>query len=129
MNVPPKRLQVRPATVGERRAVADLWIKTGLTTVYNDPDVDFVFAHEKPASTVLVGLLGGKIIASVMVGHDGHRGWLYYVSVDPDEQKAGHGAAIVAAGENWLKQGCAQGVATHPEYERGRGKLLQADRV
>jgi ribosomal protein S18 acetylase RimI-like enzyme len=38
-----------------------------------------------------------------MVGHDGHRGWLYYVAVDPDHRKNGHGRAIVTAAEDWLR--------------------------
>ena len=35
------------------------------------------------ARALLWGLAGG-IVASVLVGHDGHRGWVYYVAVDPD---------------------------------------------
>ncbi len=43
-----------------------------------------------------------------MVGHDGHRGWVYYVAVDPDHQKKDFGRAIMAAAEDWLR---GQGVA------------------
>ncbi|MGY3108977.1 ribosomal protein S18 acetylase RimI-like enzyme [Bradyrhizobium sp. LM6.9] len=39
-----------------------------------------------------------------MVGHDGHRGWIYYVAVDPDGRKRGHGRVIMAAAEDWLRQ-------------------------
>ena len=39
-----------------------------------------------------------------MVGHDGHRGWVYYVAVDPDRQGSGHGRAIMNAAEDWLRQ-------------------------
>ena len=42
-----------------------------------------------------------------MVGHDGHRGWVYYVAVDPDHQGKDFGRAIMAAAEDWLR---AQGV-------------------
>jgi ribosomal protein S18 acetylase RimI-like enzyme len=38
-----------------------------------------------------------------MVGHDGHRGWVYYVAVDPDKQKCGLGRAIMNAAEAWLR--------------------------
>ena len=38
-----------------------------------------------------------------MVGHDGHRGWVYYVAVDPDMQKKDFGRAIMAAAEDWLR--------------------------
>jgi ribosomal protein S18 acetylase RimI-like enzyme len=52
---------------------------------------------------VIVGLVDDQVVASVMVGHDGHRGWLYYVAVDPNHRGSGFGAAIVEAGENWLR--------------------------
>jgi len=39
----------------------------------------------------------------VLVGHDGHRGWVYYVSVDPDHRHKGDGRAIMAAAEDWLR--------------------------
>ncbi len=38
-----------------------------------------------------------------MVGHDGHRGWVYYVAVDPDAQRQDFGRAIMAAAEDWLR--------------------------
>ena len=38
-----------------------------------------------------------------MVGHDGHRGWVYYVAVDPDQQGKDFGRAIMAAAEDWLR--------------------------
>ena len=45
--------------------------------------------------------------ATAMVGHDGHRGTMYYVSVDPDRQASGLGRALVAAAEDWLRsRGC-----------------------
>ena len=44
------------------------------------------------------------VIASVMVGHDGHRGIVYYVATHPDYQRKGLGAAAMRAAENWLTQ-------------------------
>ena len=44
----------------------------------------------------------GAIIAAVMAGHDGHRGMLYYVAVDPARQRKGLGKAAVRAAEQWL---------------------------
>jgi len=38
-----------------------------------------------------------------MVGHDGHRGWPYYVASTPDQQKNGTGQVMVEAGERWLR--------------------------
>jgi hypothetical protein len=53
---------------------------------------------------VLVGRDGTAIVATVMVGHDGHRGWVYYVAVDPDQHKKGYGRAIMTAAEQWLRE-------------------------
>ena len=44
------------------------------------------------------------IAATAMVGHDGHRGWVYYVAVDPEHQKKDFGRAIMAAAEDWLRR-------------------------
>ena len=53
---------------------------------------------------MLVGLLDGRIVASVMVGHDGHRGAMYYVSVDPAQRGQGFGRQIIAAAEGWMRE-------------------------
>ena len=52
---------------------------------------------------MLVGRDGGSIVASVLVGHDGHRGWVYYVAVDPDHRDKGYGRVIMDAAEDWLR--------------------------
>jgi ribosomal protein S18 acetylase RimI-like enzyme len=45
----------------------------------------------------------GAIVATVMVGHDGHRGWVYYVATNPDHRGKGFGRAIMNAAEDWLR--------------------------
>jgi ribosomal protein S18 acetylase RimI-like enzyme len=97
------KLTVRPMVDGEEAAVIALWQVCGLTRPWNDPAADLAFARGKPNSDVLVGVADGRIVASAMVGHDGHRGTMYYVSVDPAWQKHGLGAELVAAAEAWLK--------------------------
>jgi ribosomal protein S18 acetylase RimI-like enzyme len=52
---------------------------------------------------VLVGRTDGAIVATAMVGHDGHRGWVYYVAVDPDCRMKGLGRAMMDAAEAWLR--------------------------
>ena len=82
--------------------VVALWEVCGLTRPWNDPHADIAFARDTENATLLVGRLDSEIIASAMVGHDGHRGTVYYVSVAPGMQGKGFGRAIMAAAEDWL---------------------------
>lgn len=100
----PGQLKIRVATSADEPAVVELWRICGLVTSYNDPAADFAFAKAGACSDILVGEDDHIIRASVMVGHDGHRGWLYYVASDPHARGVGFGRQIVEAGENWLRQ-------------------------
>ena len=88
----------------DEESVVSLWKRCELTRDWNDPYKDIKFAMAGETSTVLVGVLDERIVASVMVGHDGHRGVLYYLAVDPQLQKKGFGRAAVAAAESWLRE-------------------------
>jgi len=83
-------------------AAITLWHDAGLTRPWNDPLDDLRRAMAGPASTVLAGTDNGQLLATAMVGHDGHRGWVYYVAVRPDRRGHGHGRAIMRACETWL---------------------------
>ncbi|MCK0195580.1 GNAT family acetyltransferase [Ancylobacter sp. 6x-1] len=96
-------LSIRTATAADETAVAALWRGCGLVASYNDPVADFRFACAGACSDVLVGEAAGRVVGSVMVGHDGHRGWLYYVAAAPEARGQGVGRAMVRAGEAWLK--------------------------
>lgn len=108
---------------GDVEQVVALWQACGLTRPWNDPVKDIAFARAGADSTVLVAEEGGRIIASAMAGHDGHRGMLYYVAVAPDKQGHGLGKAAVRAAEKWL---AAKGVwklnlLVRAENEKVRG--------
>lgn len=83
-------------------AIVALWSRCGLTRPWNDPVADIARARSGPNATVLIGRNGGNIVAAVMVGHDSHRGWFYYLGVDPSTQGRGYGRAITQAAEKWL---------------------------
>ena len=97
-------LLIRPARESVEAATVALWQICDLVTSYNDPHADFRFARAGAASEVLVAEgEGGRVVGSVMVGHDGHRGWLYYVAADPQARSRGIGRALVRAAETWLR--------------------------
>lgn len=99
------QLTIRSATAKDELQVAALWRASNLVTSYNDPGKDFRFARAKEGSDILVGLNAEKaIVGSVMVGHDGHRGWIYYVASDPKHRNIGIGRLMVDAAEQWLKK-------------------------
>ena len=84
--------------------VVALWQRCGSTRPWNDPEGDIARARKGDNATVLLGRdAAGALVASVMAGHDGHRGWVYYVTVDPDTRFKGYGRAIMAAAEDWLR--------------------------
>lgn len=96
-------LSLRVCDPADAQAVAALWTACGLVVPWNDPLADIALALSKPNSTVLLATLDGAIRASVMVGHDGHRGWIYYLAVDPSVQGRGVGRRMVEAAEDWLR--------------------------
>ncbi len=108
---------------GDVDALVALWDATGLTRPWNDPRADIALARRGPHSTILVARDGEAVVGSVMVGHDGHRGWIYYLAVAPSHAKRGLGRGLSAVAEDWLR---TRGVPklmllVRPENEAVRG--------
>lgn len=80
-----------------------LWEACGLIRPWNPPRDDIARARGREGSDLLVGEASGTLFASVMVGHDGHRGWVYYLAVAPKARGLGHGATMMRAAEAWLR--------------------------
>ena len=95
-------IRIRAVEDADVAAVAALWRDCGLAVSYNPPDHDIAFCRATPTSELFAAEAGGAIAATAMAGHDGHRGWLYYVAVDPARRGTNLGRAIVAHAENWL---------------------------
>ena len=104
--VPP--LAIAPIADADIPDVIALWQACGLTRPWNDPAADIAMSRREPNSAVLIGREGDVIVATAMLGHDGHRGWVYYVAVDPDRRTKGYGRTIMTAAETWLR---AAGIA------------------
>ena len=96
-------LSIAPIGDADVADVIALWQACGLTRPWNDPAADIALARRGPNSAILIGRDGDAMIATAMVGHDGHRGWVYYVAVDPARREKGFGRAIMNAAEDWLR--------------------------
>ena len=97
-------MECRHLTVADREGAVALWQATELTRPWNDPTDDFDRAIAGPTSTVVGGFDGERMVATVMAGHDGHRGWVYYLAVDLTVQGRGFGAQLMRFAEDWLRQ-------------------------
>jgi ribosomal protein S18 acetylase RimI-like enzyme len=98
------RMNITPLPERLADAAVDLWHLVGLTRPWNDPRSDLSRALTGPASVVLAGFEGSDLVATAMVGHDGHRGWVYYLAVHPHWQRSGRGRQMMATGERWLAE-------------------------
>ncbi|WP_413320415.1 GNAT family acetyltransferase [Agrococcus sp. 1P02AA] len=94
--------QVEQLGSADADAAIALWHATGLTRPWNPPHEDFARAVASAGSAVLGIRDGDELVATAMVGHDGHRGWVYYLAVDPSQQRGGLGRALMRAAEEWV---------------------------
>ena len=100
-------LDVRPVAEEELEELVALWRACDLTRPWNDPHADIARARRSGDGALLAGREDGTLVASVMCGFDGHRGWLYYLAVSPARRGHGHGREMVHHAEAWLRsRGC-----------------------
>jgi ribosomal protein S18 acetylase RimI-like enzyme len=101
-------MSIRPFRLADEATVIELWKRCELTRPWNDPHKDIARKMKVNAELFLVGEIdGGKIIASVMVGYEGHRGTINYLAVDPDYRRRGLGRILMHEAERVLKEvGC-----------------------
>ena len=102
-------LTIRPYEIHDETAVVALWRHCDLIRPWNDPHHDIQRKLRDSPEWFLIGVMNAEVVASVMAGYDGHRGWLNYLAVAPGVQKRGCGRAMVAAAERLLREaGCAK---------------------
>ena len=96
-------LAIAPIVDADVADVVALWQACHLTRPWNDPAADIALARKGSNAAVLVGRDGAAIVATVLVGHDGHRGWVYYLAVDQARRGKGYGRVMMDAAERWLR--------------------------
>ena len=100
-------LQIRPFLEADQGAVVALWQRCGLLRPWNDPGKDIARKLRVQRDLFLVGTLEDVIVGSVMAGYEGHRGWINYLAVDPQQRRAGLGRALMDEAERRLRAlGC-----------------------
>jgi ribosomal protein S18 acetylase RimI-like enzyme len=95
---------IRPARRDDAETLATLWSQGDLVRPWNDPAADIDGFLEADNAEIMIGESDGAPVASVAVGHDGHRGWLYYLVVHPNCRGRGYGRQLVRAAEIWLSE-------------------------
>lgn len=117
-------MQIRPFRESETEHVVALWEACGLTRPWNDPRKDIQRKLLVQPELFLVGVDGDdRVVATAMAGFDGHRGWIYYVAVDPTLQGGGYGRALMAEAERLLIElGCPKVIVqVRPANDRAIG--------
>ena len=100
---------IRPLTLSDEEAVIAVWRACGLTHPNNDPHKDIARKMKVDPDMFLVYEVDGKIVGTVMVGYEGHRGWINYLGVLPEFQGQGLGRELMERGEAMLvARGCAK---------------------
>jgi len=100
-------MHIRPFQEHDEPAVIALWEACGLTRSWNDPRKDVARKLAVQREWFLVGCVDERVVASVMAGYDGHRGWVNYLAVAPDARLKGAGRRLMAEVERLLQAaGC-----------------------
>ena len=100
-------LEIRTYRESDQDAVVGLWRECGLVVPQNDPRKDICRKLSIQREMFLVGSMGSKLVATVMAGFDGHRGWINYLAVATASQNRGFGRRMMDAAEARLREmGC-----------------------
>jgi ribosomal protein S18 acetylase RimI-like enzyme len=100
-------VEIRKYIEKDEQEVIALWMKCHLVVSSNNPRRDIQRKLKVDRDLFLVGILDNRIIATVMGGYEGHRGWINYLAVDPGYQRNGYGRLMMEAVERRIRsKGC-----------------------
>ena len=100
-------MQIRAYRPDDEGAVIALWHACALTRPWNDPKRDIERKLTVQPEMFFVVEDGGALIATAMVGYDGHRGWINYLAVAASHRRRGLGRLLMAEAERALaERGC-----------------------
>jgi ribosomal protein S18 acetylase RimI-like enzyme len=101
---------IRPYLEADEAAVIRLWREVFPDNPpWNEPQADIARKLDCQRDLFLVGALDGRIVATVMAGFDGHRGWVHLVAVAADCRHLGLGSRMMSEAETRLRElGCTK---------------------
>ena len=97
---------VRIMTIEDYEGVYALWKKIkgfGIRSIDDSKEGVARFLKRNPTTSV-VAEKDGRIVGSILCGHDGRRGCLYHVCVDEDYRRHGIGKRMVVFAMKALKE-------------------------
>jgi ribosomal protein S18 acetylase RimI-like enzyme len=95
-------LTIRPYQLKDEAGVVELWLQCNLIVPQNNPKRDINRKLQVNPEWFLVGLLGGRVVATCMAGYEGHRGWINYLAVSPHHRRQGIGRKMMEEAEKRL---------------------------
>jgi len=100
-------IEIRSYHPNDEDAVVRLWTDCGLVVPWNNPRSDIARKIKVQGEMFLVACSKDQIIATVMAGYDGHRGWINYLAVHPEHRRTGIGRRMMEEVEIRLRAvGC-----------------------
>ncbi|AQA17868.1 N-acetyltransferase [Halioglobus japonicus] len=100
-------MDIRQFAEADEAAVIELWRDCGLLAPQNNPQRDIARKLQVGRELFLVGEIDGQIVASVMGGYEGHRGWVNYLAVSNEHRRKGYGVVLMRQIEALLlERGC-----------------------
>ena len=100
-------LEIRAYRESDLDDVVALWRECGLVVPWNDPVRDINRKLGIQRQMFLVGTLHSTLVASVMAGYEGHRGWINYLAVAAGYRSRGLARRLLSEAEELLRgMGC-----------------------
>lgn len=93
---------IRPFARRDENAAIALWRACDLTRPWNDPRKDIARKLTVQPELFLVGEKGGTLVATLMAGYEGHRGWVNYLAVSPPHRRRGYARVLMQEAETRL---------------------------
>jgi ribosomal protein S18 acetylase RimI-like enzyme len=92
-------------TIDDYDAITGLWQRAGLPFRPNGRDSREAFATQLASGAqALIGLeVDGALIGVVMTTHDGRKGWINRLAIDPDHRRRGYAKRLIAEAERTLR--------------------------